>query len=81
MGLMSACPGSKVLKGPTPESITCSGCGEELEIWTDEMKVRCKKCNAITYKARMPSCIDWCKYAESCVGSELYRQLKLDKTA
>ena len=37
----------------------------------------CKGCGAITYKDRMPSCVDWCKYAESCVGPDLYRKLKL----
>ncbi len=81
MGLMASCPGSKLLKSPVPESIECSGCGEELEIWTDELKVRCKRCGTTTYKNRMPSCIEWCKHAESCVGPELYRKLKLPETA
>ena len=76
MALMSSCPGSKALKNPLPETISCSGCGEELEIWTDEFKVRCRKCGAITYKQRGTSCIDWCKYAESCVGPDVLRRLK-----
>lgn len=78
MAFMSSCPGSKMFKNPIPEPINCSGCGEELEIWTDEFYVRCKKCGAITYRPRrMPSCVDWCKHAESCVGPDLYRRLKL----
>lgn len=77
MALSSSCPGTKIFKNPLPEAIECSGCGEELEIWTDEFKVRCKKCGATTYKQRGPSCIDWCKYAESCVGPDLYRRLKV----
>lgn len=76
MGLMSSCPGSKIFKSPMPESIQCSGCNEELEIWTDEIKVRCKKCGAVTYKSRMPSCIDWCKHAADCVGPDLLAKLK-----
>ncbi|MHB1160308.1 MAG: hypothetical protein ACYC3V_08270 [Chloroflexota bacterium] len=77
MALMSSCPGSGMLKNPIPEPIDCSGCGTELEIWTDEFQVRCKRCGTVTYKKRGPSCIDWCKYAESCVGPDLYRRLKL----
>jgi hypothetical protein len=76
MALMSSCPGSKIFKNPTPEDILCSNCREELEIWTDELMVRCHKCGAVTYKSRMPACVDWCKYAEGCVGTELYRKLK-----
>ncbi len=76
MVLMHSCPGSKIFKNPLPEPILCSGCGEELEIWTDEFKVRCKKCGTITYKKRGASCIDWCKHAESCVGPDLLRRLK-----
>ncbi len=79
MAIMGSCPGSRLFKNPLPEAIQCSGCGEELEIWTDEMKVRCKGCGTITYRDRMPSCIDWCKDAESCVGPELFKQLKPDK--
>jgi LSD1 subclass zinc finger protein len=77
MALMSTCPGSKIFKNPMPEPIECSECREELEIWTDELSVRCKKCGAVTYKARMPSCIDWCKHAEECVGPELMKKLNL----
>jgi len=76
MAFMSSCPGSQTFKNPIPEPINCRGCGEELEIWTDEFQVRCKKCGTVTYKQRMPSCIDWCKYAEHCVGPDLYRRLK-----
>ncbi len=77
MALMNSCPGSKIFKNPMPESILCSNCHEELEIWTDELSVKCTKCGAITYKSRMPSCIDWCQHAEGCVGPELYKKLKL----
>lgn len=77
MTLMSSCPGSKIFKSPMPEPITCSGCAEELEIWTDEIKVRCKQCGTVTYKDRMPSCIDWCKHADACVGPEVLKRLNV----
>ncbi len=76
MGLMSSCPGSKIFKNPVPEPIACSGCNEELEIWSDEIMVRCKKCGSVTFKSRMPSCIDWCKHADACVGPEIMKRLK-----
>jgi hypothetical protein len=75
MAMLGSCPGSKIFKSPMPEPIACSGCHEELEIWTDEMKVRCKKCGTVTYKDRMPSCIDWCKHAEDCVGPDILKKL------
>ncbi len=77
MALMSSCPGSKLFKNPMPEPIECSGCKEELEIWSDEVMVRCKKCGAVTYKSRMPSCLEWCKHAEDCVGPEIMKRLNL----
>lgn len=76
MGFMSACPGSQSLKHPTPEEIVCRGCGAELEIWTDEIHVRCKRCDTVTTRRLGPSCIDWCNCAESCIGPVLYRRLK-----
>lgn len=75
MGLMSSCPGSKIFKSPMPEPIECSGCGKELEIWTDELRVVCKDCGRATYKDRMPACIDWCSHAEDCVGPDLLKRL------
>ena len=76
MAFLSSCPGSQALKNPTPEDIACSSCGAELEIWTDEFQVRCKRCGTINLRKRGPSCIDWCSFAESCIGSDLYRKLK-----
>jgi len=31
-------------KAPLPESITCTKCGDEIEIWTDEDETVCPSC-------------------------------------
>ncbi|MBI5027040.1 MAG: hypothetical protein HZC12_10015 [Nitrospirae bacterium] len=70
------CPGSKEIKKPKPEDIRCRYCGNKLEIWTDEVEVKCKKCGKITMRVLGPTCIDWCPYARECVGDEKYKRLK-----
>jgi len=48
--------------------IKCSECGYKVEIFSDEMKAKCPKCKKYVHRKNLPSCIDWCKYAVSCVG-------------
>ena len=76
MSLDQFCPGAKRLREPTPEYVSCPGCGREVEIWTDEFKARCKGCGRTVFKDRLPSCVDWCQAAEQCIGSEAYQRLK-----
>ena len=42
--MIEKCPGAKTFIQPKPELIPCSFCGEEVEIWTDEVKATCPKC-------------------------------------
>ncbi len=44
-GLMDRCPGADGVKNPTIEIITCKKCGEEIEIFSDEQKTECPKCD------------------------------------
>ena len=62
------CPGSKNIRQPKPEYIKCPSCGEEVEIWTDEIKTICLKCKAAVMRKEESSCLEWCKYAKECVG-------------
>lgn len=57
------------------EVIKCPDCGYRLEIFSDEVKVSCPKCKNLVCRERLPSCIDWCKYARECIGEEKYKQL------
>ena len=66
------CPGSKILRQPTPELFTCPSCGEEVEIWTDEPKRTCRNCRTVVYRDAGMSCLDWCKRGKECVGDSVY---------
>lgn len=76
MGLDKFCPGSRNIRQPIPECYDCSKCGTEVEIWTDELKARCPKCGTTVFREQVPSCVEWCQYAEQCVGTEAYKRLK-----
>ncbi len=69
------CPGqdSRNLKA---EKITCPNCGYDVEIFSDENRVKCPKCRTMIGRERLPSCVDWCKAAPVCVGEEKWKQLK-----
>ena len=70
------CPGSLATRQPKPRDLECHRCEAEVEIWSDEIKVRCPNCSALVTCDVPPSCIDWCKWAEECIGSETYERLK-----
>jgi DNA-directed RNA polymerase subunit RPC12/RpoP len=74
--MLKGCPGAIVLKDARPEYIDCPHCGEEMEIWSDELMARCPHCHLWTSRERGASCIDWCKSAAECIGLEAYERLK-----
>ena len=76
MGLDLNCPGSRLIKSPVPEYVVCPNCGEEVEIWSDEVRATCPKCKAVVARERLPSCAEWCRSAEACLGSEAYAHLQ-----
>ena len=53
----------------------CPDCGAEVEMFSDEMRFRCRKCGAMVYKEKVPSCIEWCKSARQCLGEERWKEL------
>jgi HD superfamily phosphodiesterase/predicted RNA-binding Zn-ribbon protein involved in translation (DUF1610 family) len=66
------CPGSKLIRQPKPEMFDCPNCGEEVEIWTDELKGACQKCKTVVMRYQDQSCLEWCKLAKNCVGEKAY---------
>lgn len=54
----------------------CSSCSHEVEIFSDEIKVRCPKCGNIIYKEKIPSCVDWCASAKKCVGAAKWEEIE-----
>ncbi|GCC10670.1 hypothetical protein IPdc08_00703 [archaeon] len=77
--LRSSCPGSTEIKRPKPEYMICSKCKSEVEIWSDEVEAECEECGTIVKKTRDNLCINWCEYAEKCIGKEKLNALKGSK--
>jgi ribosomal protein S27AE len=74
--LYGHCPGAAGLRGtPTLTIKTCPQCGADVELFSIDFKVACDNCGFVVFND-LQSCIQWCKYAEACVGEELYRKLK-----
>ncbi len=73
--MLNGCPGSGNIRTPIPSLIKCPGCGEEVEIWSDELKAKCTKCGATVFKENVPSCIEWCQSAKECIGEGKYNRL------
>ncbi|MGD9015372.1 MAG: phosphohydrolase [Candidatus Omnitrophota bacterium] len=73
--MIPKCPGqdSRNIKS---EILKCPDCGYTIEIFSDEIKVRCPKCKALACRERLPSCVDWCKAARECIGEDKWKQLK-----
>ncbi len=65
------CPGQDI-RYWKPEDIyedKCPGCGNTLEFWKTDVRVRCEKCRRIVSNPRFDmGCAEWCSYAEQCLG-------------
>ncbi|MBU2547064.1 MAG: DUF2284 domain-containing protein [Proteobacteria bacterium] len=48
------CPGMETLLNPEPETVACPGCGNEVEIWSDEARTRCPSCRAVVHNRETP---------------------------
>jgi len=69
------CPGQDS-RNIRVETIVCSACGYEIEIFSDELKAKCLRCKRLVCRKLLPSCVAWCKAAKDCVGIEKWEQLK-----
>ena len=78
--MFDKCPGAANIRTPTIKVKKCPECGREVEIFSHEMMVKCSKCGFTIYND-LASCVQWCKYAEECVGEEMYKQLKKKRIA
>lgn len=68
--MINKCPGQDG-RNIKAEIINCPLCGHKVEIFSDEVKVICPKCRSLVCRERMPSCIDWCKFARECQRKSL----------
>ena len=69
------CPGQD-MRNLRVELYKCPDCGAEVEIFSDEVKMKCHKCGTVIYREKMPSCIDWCASARQCLGEDRWRQMR-----
>lgn len=77
--MFDKCPGASNIRTPTIKMKKCRECGEEVEVFSTDMKVNCPKCGFTIYND-LESCVQWCEYAKECVGEEVYQRL-MEKTA
>jgi DNA-directed RNA polymerase subunit RPC12/RpoP len=73
--MMSKCPGQD-MRNLTVGLYKCPNCGDDVEIFSDEMRVKCPKCGEKVYRDKVPSCIEWCAKARECLGEERWKALK-----
>ena len=72
--MLDYCPGAANLRTPTLTIRKCPQCGEEVELFSNDVSVTCSRCGFVVYNDMM-SCIQWCRYAQECVGPDMYRKL------
>ena len=51
----------------------CPQCGAEIEIFSIDVSADCPNCGFTIYNNEL-NCVQWCQYAEQCVGPEQYKQ-------
>jgi hypothetical protein len=74
------CPGVANLRIPTFTFKKCSHCGEEVELFSNNISVKCSGCGFVVCND-IESCIQWCRHAKVCVGEEMSRKLMERKSA
>lgn len=73
--MINKCPGQDK-RNVKAEAIRCHDCGYQIEIFSDEIKVKCPRCKNLACRESLPSCVDWCKSARQCIGEEKWKQLQ-----
>lgn len=71
------CPGSDSRFLQIQEE-KCRNCGYTVEMFSDEIRLKCPHCGQTIYREVIPSCIDWCSMAKKCIGEEKYKELRPD---
>jgi DNA-directed RNA polymerase subunit RPC12/RpoP len=68
------CPGQDI-RNLRAAMYKCPNCGAEVEMFSDELRIKCRKCGKYVYKEQVPSCIEWCASARQCLGEERWQAL------
>ena len=73
--MMFKCPGIANIRTPTISIKKCPECGAEVELFSIDMKVDCPQCGRPVFN-NISSCVEYCQYAEQCLGAENYEKYK-----
>ncbi len=71
---MQRCPGQdqRFWKPEDIFEVKCPACGNPVEFFKDEPKLKCSNCGNLIINPRIAlSCAKWCKYAEQCLGENM----------
>ena len=69
--MIDKCPGQDK-RNIKAETLICINCGYQVEIFSDEIGLRCPQCKSLVCRQKLPSCVDWCKSAKECMGEILH---------
>ena len=72
--MLDHCPGAANLRTPTLSIKKFPRCGEEVELFSNDISVKCSSCGFVVYNDIL-SCVQWCKHAKECVGTETYDKI------
>ena len=72
--MLDHCPGAANLRTPTLAIKKCPRCGEEVELFSNDVSVSCSNCGFVVYNDIL-SCVQWCRHAKECVGVETYDKI------
>jgi putative nucleotidyltransferase with HDIG domain len=77
---MIRCPGQdqRFWKPEDIFEIQCAGCGQAVEFFKDEPKLKCRKCGQIVINPKIDlGCAEWCQYVEQCLGVSVIKNLRV----
>ncbi|MFA5276273.1 MAG: phosphohydrolase [Candidatus Omnitrophota bacterium] len=69
--LIDKCPGQDK-RNIKIEILNCHSCGYLVEIFSDEIKVKCPSCGIWSARERLPNCLNWCASARQCLGGKSF---------
>jgi putative nucleotidyltransferase with HDIG domain len=67
---MFRCPGQdqRFWKPEDIFEVRCPDCGQSVEFFKDEPKLKCRKCGRMVVNPKIDlGCAEWCQYAEQCL--------------
>ncbi|MHC4458747.1 MAG: hypothetical protein ACYS0I_17010 [Planctomycetota bacterium] len=68
---MVKCPGQdqRFWKPKDIFEVSCPDCGQTIEFFKDEPKLKCRKCGRMVVNPKIDlGCAEWCQYADQCIG-------------